>query len=176
MNPLMIAGGVAALFAVIGGLQTWRLGNAQEEVGELRAKMEVQIAETRQAVDVNTALNTNIDELATKIAAMVEGRRLEREEQDRVLAARDEDIAAATAIARRLEGERDEIFRRDLGCAEMGDIRVDLVCPAIAEQLRELSGRGTRSSRDPDSGGASGGGEAPASTVHPPPILSSANW
>ena len=152
MSPTLIAGGVAAGAIVLLGLQTMRLGNAQEAIGALEVKVSFQVAQTEEAVGVNVKLNGNIDELAGKIAAMIEGRRLEREERDRLLAVRDEDLAAAREAARRLEGERDALFRDDLGCAEMGAIRVDLSCGLIAVQLRERSNRGS------GDGGTDGGG------------------
>lgn len=148
MNPMMITGGAAVLFAVLAAVQTARLGSAQEEIGELSAKMNIQVAETRQAVGVTETLNTSIDTLTERIAVMVEGRRLEREANDRLLAARDNDIATANALARRLEGERDEIFRQDFGCNEMGSIRIDSVCPAIGDQLRKLTTRRIGDGRD----------------------------
>lgn len=161
----MIAGGAAAFAMVLVGIQTWRLGNSQEEIGELKAKIFHQVAQTQQAVGVNVTLNTQLDGLATRIADMVEARRLEREEQDRVLAARDEDLAAAVDEARRLEGERDVIFRSTLSCAELGSTRVDLACPAIADQLRQRT-HGGSGDRDPDSGSPGGSGTTRASSTH----------
>jgi hypothetical protein len=149
-----IAAGVATGLA---GLQTWRLGNAQEEIGELSAKVIFQVTQTEQAVDVNETLNGTIDEIAGNFAALVERHRLDQVERDRVVAARDEDLAAARATARRLEGERDAIFRDDMGCAEMGGIRVDRVCGLVAVQLRLRSTRDSGSDHGPN-GRSPGGG------------------
>lgn len=161
MNPMIIAGLAALAFMALAGVQTSRLASAQEENGELRAKLEVQATETRQAVNANASLNVEIDTLAGRIADLVEARRLEREEHDRVLAAREEDLADALAQARRLEGERDEIFRNDAQCEQLGSTRIDTVCPAIAEQLRGLTARRARGGDSEDGGGA--GGDSPPS-------------
>jgi len=158
VSPTLIGG---AIVVALLGLQTWRLSNAHEELGAVEAKFEVQIVETQQAVAANKLNNSQIDKLATQIVDMVESRRLEGEERDRVIAANNEDLVAARAVARRLEGERDDIFRGDLGCAAMGAIRVDTACPLIAIQLRERTSR-ARSDRDADSGSAGGG--SPPST------------
>ena len=153
MSPTLIAGGVAlGAFALV-GLQTWRLGNAHEELGHVTAVLEVQKEETQQAVDVNVKNNLRVDELVLQISDMLEGRRLEEVERDRVLAVLDEDLVAARSLARRLEGERDAIFRDDMDCAAMGSIRVDTQCPLLAEQLRERTGR-ARSDRGTDGGGS----------------------
>jgi hypothetical protein len=152
VSPTLIAGGIAlGAFALV-GLQTWRLGNAHEELGAVQAVLEVQKEETQQAVDVNVKNNTEIDQLVVRIAEMLEVRRLETIERDRVLAVRDEDLAAARSLARRLEGERDAIFRDDMDCAAMGGIRIDAACPLIAHQLRERTGR-SRSEGSADGGG-----------------------
>lgn len=152
MSPTLIAGGVAlGAFALV-GLQTWRLGNAHEELGAVTAVLEVQKEETQQAVNVNVANNLQIDQLVASISDMLEDRRLDELERDRVLAVRDEDLATARSLARRLEGERDAIFRDDMDCAAMGAIRVDATCPLIAHQLRERTG-GPRGDRSADGGG-----------------------
>lgn len=152
MSPTLIAGGVAlGAFALV-GLQTWRLGNAHEDLGEVKAVLNVQKAETQQAIDVNDKNNLRVDELVLQISDMLETRRLDEIERDRVLAVVDEDLEAARSLARRLEGERDAIFRDDMDCAAMGSIRIDNVCPLIAVSLRERTGR-SRSS-----GSANGGG------------------
>ena len=166
MSPTLIAGAVAAAAFVLVGVQTFRLGNAQEAIGALEVKVSFQVAQTEEAVGVNVKLNGNIDELAGKIAAMIEGRRLEREERDRLLAVRDEDLAAAREAARRLEGERDALFRDDLGCAEMGAIRIDAVCPLIAIQLRQRADQG--SGDGGTDGGGPGGSDGPGADPDDP--------
>lgn len=172
MSPLMIMGGAAAGMALIAGLQTWRLAGAQEEIGTLKASVVFQVQQTEEAVGVNERLNGSVDELAGKIAGMIEARRIEREERDELLAARDVDIAAARDAARRLQGEVNDIFRNDLQCADLGSLRVDVICPAIAARLRERTTRHSSSNGGADGGDSGGSDDFGSGSTDAPHLLS----
>lgn len=132
------------------------LSNARKtaRIAELETLLAAQAAETREAVQANEAALGVVDGLTERLRDIVEERRVESERNARVIATRDNELAEARARARELEVERDTIWRSDPDCADLAGTRVDLMCPAIADRLRERS-RGA-SGESPGGGGGPG--------------------
>lgn len=144
MNPWVVGGGLAAI-AILGLL----LKSSYERNGELEAKLETQAAETQECADANATNSTTITELETRIADMIEERRVDTERREQVLVEREQELLRARARADELERERDDEIAENQDCADLTSLNVGLFCPATAGQLRERS-RGPGSHGDTD--------------------------
>ena len=134
MNPYVIGGGLAAL-ALMGFL----LKNSYERNGELEAKLETQAAETLECSDANTTNQDTITALESRIATMIEERRVDTERREQVLVEREQELLRATARADRLEEERRNEQETNQDCADLTSLSLDDFCPATAHQLRQRS-------------------------------------
>jgi hypothetical protein len=130
--PLVYAGLLAALALGI-GLQTWRLGNAKEELGAARVAVD-------QAVGVNEHNGGVIKVLELAGRECVAGR--ETDEKKFIVAeakweAQKEMLRFETET---ILGKRIEVFR-DPTCAEFAQLDIGNVCPAIVNSLRLRASR-----------------------------------
>jgi hypothetical protein len=144
-NPYII-GGVSILVA----LMAWRLFAAHERIGELEAKLEVQAAETLEATNANDSNQLTIEGLTERIDIMVEQRRVDAEERERILVERDEIVMRLRMESDRLREERQDEIMENTDCAELSALRVSDFCPSTGRQLRLRSG-GQGGDRDTDS-------------------------
>jgi len=134
-----IAGGVAGALLVV---QTVRLGNAHERVGELEVKLQTQVEQTEEAVAANLTNMQTILLLETTVSDMIIQRLADAEERELELANRDREVDLALQLAEEDRRERLELFNATQSCDELANMRVDLACPAIADGLRERSKAG----------------------------------
>lgn len=139
----------AAIAAVVIGLLAWQLKAAVERNGELEAKLETQAQEAREAADANFSNLEVIGTLQRRLAAMIDQRRAEAAERERILDERDQELALARARADRLERERQDERIENPDCAELASLSIGEFCPSAADQLRVRS-RGPRSDGDPN--------------------------
>lgn len=150
MNLLVIVGGIAGVSLMLTGLQTYRLEQAQQEIGKLRESVEFQILQTEEAVQVNANNQETIERLSSLYSNLVSQRAADRQMQDEILLARDEELNAAHARTKQLQDEFDAIFREDPSCDEVAQISISATSPAVASRLRERT-RDAGSNRDPNS-------------------------
>ena len=146
MNPYLIGGGVAAI-AVLGFL----LKGSYERNGELEALLASQVAETEECVSANGSNIDTINRMEKTIVEMIERRRVEQQERERVLAQRERELVRAQARADQLERERENEIATNEDCADLTSLRVGVFCPATADQLRKRS-RGAGGDEDGDGG------------------------
>lgn len=132
MNPYVIGGGLAAI-ALLGLL----LKNSYERNGELEALLKTQANETLECTDANTTNQDTITTLETRIAAMIEERRVDTERREQVLVEREAELARARARADQLEEERENEQDSNQDCADLMSLSLDSFCPATAHQLRQ---------------------------------------
>ena len=144
MNPYVLGGGVVVI-AIMGFL----LKGAYERTGELEAKLKTQADETTECVNANQSTTTTIRELRIKVEDMVNQRRADAAEIDRVLAERDAALMRAEIEADEMEDERDGEIALLPDCADLTSLSVDFFCPATGRQLRERS-RGPGGDEDGD--------------------------
>jgi len=133
--PLVYAGLLAALGLGI-TLQTWRLGNAKEELGAARVAVD-------QAVSVNDHNGGVIKDLELAGRDCVAGR--ETDEKKFIVAearweAQKEALRFQTET---IQGQRIEVFR-DPTCAEFAQLDIGNICPAIVNSLRLRAARISR--------------------------------
>lgn len=136
-NKWVLAGVAGLALAGAAAAQTWRLGNAQETIGEYREKVRSQAAAIDAAAAANETQTATIRQLRDRIAEMVESRRVEAERREAELTERDRELARARAEAADLRREIDDAFDATYSCATLRDLRVDTACPAVADRLRE---------------------------------------
>ena len=139
----------AAIAAVVIVLLGWQLKVAVERNGELEAKLETQAQEAREAADANFSNLEVIGTLQRRLAAMIDQRRAEAAERERILDERDQELALARARADRLERERQDERIENPDCAELASLSIGEFCPSAADQLRVRS-RGPRGDGDPN--------------------------
>ena len=145
MNPYVLGGGVLAL-AVMGFL----LKGAYERNGELEVKLKVQAEQTVEAVDANSTNIITIRRLEKRIDTMIDSRRVDTLERERLLVEREADLLAARAENDILREAREDEQDESADCKDLAGLRVDFFCPATADQLRQRS-RGPGSNGDADS-------------------------
>lgn len=148
MNPYILGGGLG-LIAVLG----FMLKGSYERNGELEAKLETQANETLECASANVSNVDTITTLESRIAAMIEERRSDTEERERILTEREQELLRARAEADRLREIRDDEQNENQDCADLLSLDVGRFCPTTADQLRERS-RGEGGDGDTDSGGA----------------------
>jgi hypothetical protein len=124
-------------------VQTVRLGNAKERVGELEVKLQTQVEQTQKAVDANLTNMSTILMLEGTVSDMIVQRQADADERERELENRDREVDLALQIAEEDRRERLELFHATQSCDELANMRVDLACPAIADRLRERSRTGS---------------------------------
>lgn len=146
VNTKVIACAVVAVILVTLG---WQLKVQLKRVGELEVKLEKQAQETQEAADANETNQETINRLEANIKRMIDLRRVEQEERERVLAERERELLRARARADELERERDEEIRDNDDCAALTSLDVGTFCPATAQQLRQRS-RGSGGNGDTD--------------------------
>lgn len=145
MNPYVLGGGAAII--VVMGLM---LKGSLERNGELEAKLETQASETLECTDANTSNVDTIRVLQGRIVAMVDERRVDAAERERILTEREQELLRARAEADRLREIRDDEQIDNEDCADLLALDVERFCPNTADQLRERS-RGEGSNGDTDS-------------------------
>jgi hypothetical protein len=145
MNPYVLGGG-AAIIVVLGLM----LKGSLERNGELEAKLETQANETLECADANTSNVDTITVLEGLLPAMVEERRTDAVERERILTEREQELLAARAEADRLRELRDDEQNENQDCADLLSLDVGRFCPTAAGQLRQRS-RGEGSNGDTDS-------------------------
>jgi hypothetical protein len=147
-SPVGIAACVALGLAISTAFcfRAWQ--NAREEVGEYRARLEQQAAQTETAVAANASNQTSITELEQRLRDMTAARQLEREQRDLALAAREREALAAREDAARLRRQLNAAWRSTSDCEALGRVDVAGVCPDVAARLRERAAGGRR---NPDS-------------------------
>lgn len=130
--PLVYAGLLAALALGI-TLQTWRLGNAKEELGAARVAVD-------QAVNVNEHNGGVIKDLELAGRDCVAGR--EADEKKFIVAEARWEVQkeALRFEAETISGQRIEVFR-DPTCAEFAQLDIGSICPAIVNSLRLRASR-----------------------------------
>jgi hypothetical protein len=143
---LAIAGALAIV--IMGAL----LKNSYERNGELEAKLKTQAEQTQEAADANVTNIETITKLKLQIGDMVEQRRVDAEKREQLLMEREADLMRARAEADRLRKLRENEQDENPDCKELARLRVDLFCPATADQLRQRS-RGEGGHENRDSGG-----------------------
>ena len=144
MNPYILGGG-AAIIAVLGLM----LKGALERNGELEVKLDRQASETLECVDANSSNADTITALESRIATMVEERRADAAERERILTEREQELLRARAEADRLREIRDDEQADNQDCAELAALDVHRFCPNTADQLRQRS-RGESNNEDTD--------------------------
>jgi len=144
MNPYLIGGGVAVL-SVMGFL----LKNSYERNGELEALLDTQVDQTQECVTANLTNDAAITELEVALDAMTAGRAADAAEREAVLVERSQELAAARALADRLERERQDEIDTIPECADLMALSIDAACPATTHQLRQRS-IGISGDTDPD--------------------------
>ena len=144
MNPYLIGGGVAVL-SVMGFL----LKNSYERNGELEALLDTQVEQTQECVTANLTNDAAITELEVALDAMTAGRAADAAEREAVLVERSQELAAARALADRLERERQDEIDTIPECADLMALSIDAACPATTHQLRQRS-IGISGDTDPD--------------------------
>lgn len=135
-----------AQLAIVGALAAflgWRLLAAHETIGqtrgELAAAQEAAQKAVAEAEEANRAQTQKVEELAGRIAVMVEERRLDADRRAEEIAARDQALQAARRDADRLRRQVHEGWASSIDCQRLEAVRVDTVCPAVADRLRVLS-------------------------------------
>lgn len=131
MNPYVI-GGMGAAIAILGLL----LKGAYEDKGELEAKLKTQAEQTTECADANETNTETITRLETRIATMVEERRVDTARREQVLAERERELNQARARAAELERARDDERESNAECADLLGMDLGSVCPATVDQLR----------------------------------------
>lgn len=150
MFPVMnIKSAAIAVTAIVVIAMAWQLRVQLKRNGELEAKLETQAQEAREAADANFSNLEVIGTLQRRLAAMIDQRRAEAAERERILDERDQELALARARADRLERERQDERIENPDCAELASLSIGEFCPSAADQLRVRS-RGPRSDGDPD--------------------------
>lgn len=151
VNPY-VAGGVALLIIVMG----WQLKSSISRNGELETLLENQVSETEECVAANSSNSTTITDLQALIDDMIEGRRVEAAERERILVEREAEVLRWRARAGQLERERNNEIVTNEQCLEFNSLDPSRFCPQSASQLR-LRSRGQNSDGDTDREGAGGG-------------------
>jgi len=144
MNPYLIGGGVAVL-----GVMGFLLKNSYERNGELEALLDTQVEQTQECVTANLTNDAAITELEVALNAMTAGRAADAAEREAVLVERSQELAAARALADRLERERQDEIDTIPECADLMALSIDAACPATTHQLRQRS-IGISGDTDPD--------------------------
>lgn len=130
-----VLGGMALIILVLG----WQLKSALKENGELEANLITANAETTEAADANDSNMVTITKLKARITIMVDERRVDTEQRERVLDERDKELVAARREATKLKKERDEAFNENPDCADLASLSVEFFCPAVGSELRDRS-------------------------------------
>lgn len=138
--------GAAIAIVVLGAL----LKSSYERNGELEASLKMQTDETLECAEANSTNQESLTTLESRIAAMIEERRVDTERREQVLVERSRELAAATARADRLEQEREDEQNENPDCADLSSLSLDMFCPATAHQLRQ---RTTGAGSDGDADG-----------------------
>ncbi len=134
MNPYVIGGGLA-IIATLGLL----LNHNVQKVGELRAKLDDQKAETQEAADANTTNMETITSLQDALGSCQALRRAEADEREALLVERSQELAAARIEAQRLREIRDDEQAENQNCADLSGLSIGSFCPATADSLRQRS-------------------------------------
>jgi hypothetical protein len=138
MNPYVIGGVAIVIF-----LLSWQLRSALKENGALEAKLITANEATTQAADANDTNQETITTLEARIVTMVEERRVDAVERDRVMDERDQELAVARAESIKLKEEREEAFNENPDCIDLASLDVGFFCPLVGVELRQ---RGTHQS------------------------------
>lgn len=142
MNPY-ITGGMALVIIILG----WQLKASVTRNGELAAKLENQVSETQECADANVTTVGTVTALESRIATMIEERRVDTAIREEVLDERSQELLRANAVADQLRQERDHEIDDKPDCADLASLSVSFFCPDTGEQLRERS-RGPGSNGD----------------------------
>ncbi|MHC4431655.1 MAG: hypothetical protein ACYTBS_07435 [Planctomycetota bacterium] len=146
MNVKTAAIAIGAL-VVLG--MAWQLKVQLQKNGELRAKLETQVAETLECTSANTTNQDTITTLENRITVMIEERRVDAERRELVLVERSQQLARALARNAELEQERENEQETNQDCADLTSLSLDFFCPATAHQLRQRT-IGAGGDGDPD--------------------------
>ena len=130
---------LAGLLLLPLGVQSYRLGKAQERAGTLQAQLEQQAIETQEAIDANKSYSAAMQQLEARIDEMVEARRVQQAERDRLLAERDTLVTEARNEAEKARRERRDLWRQTRSGEGLQTLVVDTACSPIAARLRERS-------------------------------------
>ena len=151
MNPLLAKATPYILgFFLLGLLGGgWQLVKSIKRNGELETKLAQQVAEAKECADANTSNNVTITGLKKLIDDMVEERRVDTEERERVWVEREADLLRALARADELERERNDEIISNEQCMEFNSLDPARFCPESARQLR-LRSRGQSGDGDTD--------------------------
>jgi biopolymer transport protein ExbB/TolQ len=152
INKTTIAATMLVVIVGALGVQTWRLGNAKERIELLSAKLLNQTNETLEAVDASNSKDAQLKDLRGRLATLTASRAADREERDRLLTARDNELAQARRSAEEARRERSEIWLSTAACSELASLRISTYCPDMANRLR-LRSRSQSSDEDGTGGG-----------------------
>ncbi len=131
------------------GVMGFLLKNSYERNGELEALLDTQVEQTQECVTANLTNDAAITELEVALDAMTAGRAADAAEREAVLVERSQELAAARALADRLERERQDEIDTIPECADLMALSIDAACPATTHQLRQRS-IGISGDTDPD--------------------------
>lgn len=138
-----VLGGATLLVIILSVL----LKGSYERTGELEAKLATQADETLECVAANDSTMATVDTLTTELAELIEERRIDTERREQILVERESDLLRARMENDRLRNERENEQDENADCKNLATLRVDLFCPATADQLRDRS-RGPGGNRD----------------------------
>jgi len=120
-----------------GAMQSHRLKNSQQEVGEQKALVDVAKQATQEAADANASNQDTIKRLQAQIETMIAQRKLDAEQRDAEIAKRDAAIVAARQETDRFKRKISNAFKSSADCTNLQGVRIDAVCPDVAVGLRE---------------------------------------
>ena len=153
MNPAFLLGLAKspitwlAILGVLLLIQTVRLDVSQAQTKAARFQVEAQKAQTQVAVSANVQCNLAVDDLESRLTELVNERAIDKAKYDQAIRDSQKAIEIIKQRAADERRKREGVWRSSQTCEGLGSIRIDRLCPSIADGLRE------RASRNPSADG-----------------------